>query len=155
MLTPFPGTVDFDRWEKAQGEQVQTVAGTPLTRYWLIPPDVRPKMFMPHPTMSSDEMRRRTQSVWDRFYSFGAIWERSGCATDFKSRLMLIFISKLYRQMYANTGIATDSARRSRATTIAKWLAKPCRRLFTADPMPGLRVPNRANAVASELSISA
>ena len=33
------------------------MAGTPITRYWLIPPDLRPKMFMPHPTMNSEEMR--------------------------------------------------------------------------------------------------
>jgi len=155
MLTPFPGTVDFERWEKAQGQQVQKIAGIPLTRYWLIPPEIRPKMFMPHPTMSSDEMRRRTLNVWSRFYSFGAIWERSACATSFKSRLMLIFISKLYRQMYANTGIATDSARKSRATSIAKWLAKPCRHLFAANPMPELKVPNPGNPVASELRVSA
>ena len=31
--------------------------GTPITRYWLIPRESRPKMFMPHPTMSSEEMR--------------------------------------------------------------------------------------------------
>jgi hypothetical protein len=155
MLTPFPGTVDFERWEKAQGEQVQEIAGIPLTRYWLIPTEVRPKMFMPHPTMSSDEMRRRTLSVWDRFYSFGAIWQRSACASNFKARLALIFISKLYRQMYANTGIATDSARRSRAISIAKWLAKPCRRLFAAKPMPELNIPNRGNQVASELRVLA
>ena len=151
MLTPFPGTVDFERWEKAQDEQAHRVAGIPLTRYWLIPPEIRPKMFMPHPTMSSDEMRERTQSVWDRFYSFRAIWRRSACASSFKSRLILIFVSKLYRQMYANTGIATDSARRSRATITARWLARPCRRLFMAAPMPELRVPNAPNSVASEL----
>ena len=28
-----------------------------------------------------------------------------------KARLAFVLISKLYRQMYANTGIATDSAR--------------------------------------------
>ena len=105
--------------------------------------------------MSSDEMRRRTLNVWSRFYSFGAIWERSACATSFKARLILIFISKLYRQMYANTGIATDSARKSRATSMAKWLAKPCRHLFAANPMPELKAPNAGNAVASELRVSA
>jgi len=52
LLTPFPGTVDFERWEKAQGQCVPTVAGVPLTRYWLLPPELRPKMFMPHQTMS-------------------------------------------------------------------------------------------------------
>jgi radical SAM superfamily enzyme YgiQ (UPF0313 family) len=140
MLTPFPGTVDFERWEKNQGKQMPAVGDIPMTRYWLIPPEIRPKMFMPHPTMSSDELRRRTQEVWDRFYSFASIWKRSSCATSFKSRLILIFISKLYRQMYANTGIATDSARRTRATKVARWLTKPCRRLFQAKPMPELQV---------------
>jgi hypothetical protein len=53
MLTPFPGTVDFEKWEKAQGDDVPKVDGIPLTRYWLIPAHKRPKMFMPHPTMNS------------------------------------------------------------------------------------------------------
>jgi hypothetical protein len=143
MLTPFPGTVDFERWEKEQHQKgLPQVEGVPITRYWLIPAEARPKMFMPHPTMGSEEMRFRTQHVWDRFYSMGAIWKRSSCATSLRARLAFIFISKLYRQMYASTGIATDSARRSRANRWARWLARPCRRLFTANPMPDLQVPN-------------
>src|SRR6266436_6102931 len=93
MLTPFCGTVDFERWEKSFGENVPAVEGVPITRYWLIPADKRPKMFMPHPTMSSDEMRERTQGVWDRFYSFAAIWNRSNCTPHFRARLAFIFIS--------------------------------------------------------------
>jgi len=143
MLTPFPGTVDFNTWEKAQGEDVATVDGVPLTRYWLIPADKRPKMFMPHPTMNSEELRRRTQAVWDDFYSLPAIWQRSNCTPNLKARLAFMFISKLYRQMYASTGIATDSARRSKATNWARMLAKPCRKLFQAKPMPELKVPKR------------
>ncbi|HVH85262.1 MAG TPA: radical SAM protein [Terriglobales bacterium] len=149
MLTPFPGTVDFERWEKSQGKQVGSVGEIPLTRYWLIPPEIRPKMFMPHPTMSSEELRKRTQEVWDRFYSLASIWKRSSCATSLKARLILVFISKLYRQMYANTGIATDSARRTRATKLATWLAKPCRRLFQAKPMPQLNVGTRKNTASA------
>ena len=141
MLTPFAGTVDFDRWEKQQGDKPATIAGIPLTRYWLIPPEQRPKMFMPHPTMSSEEMRTRTQAVWDRFYSFSNIWKRSRCTPNLKARLAFLFISKLYRQMYASTGIATDSARRNRANNWARWIAKFCLRLFQANPMPELRVP--------------
>jgi radical SAM superfamily enzyme YgiQ (UPF0313 family) len=141
MLTPFPGTVDFDHWEKAQGADVPTVEGVPITRYWLIPPEVRPKMFMPHPTMSSEEMRARTQGVWDRFYSISAVWKRSRVASDWRARLAFVFISKLYRQMYASTGIASDSARRNKANRWARLLAKPCRRLFTAKPLPTLEVP--------------
>ncbi len=141
MLTPFCGTVDFEKWEKAQGEKPEEVAGIPLTRYWLIPPDQRPKMFMPHPTMGSEEMRARTQGVWDQFYSFKSVWKRSRCTPNLRARLAFLFISKLYRQMYASTGIATDSARRQRANNWARWLAIPCKKLFRTTPMPELQIP--------------
>lgn len=143
MLTPFCGTVDFERWQKGLGDHPPRVDGVPITRYWLIPPDKRPKMFMPHPTMSSDEMRIRTQRVWDSFYSLPAIWKRSSCTPNLRARLAFVFISKLYRQMYASTGIATDSARRERANIWARRIAKLTRRLFQAKPIPDLRLPPR------------
>jgi radical SAM superfamily enzyme YgiQ (UPF0313 family) len=141
-MTPFPGTVDFERWEKSLGDAVECVEGVPITRYWLISGERRPKLYIPHPTMSPDEVRRRTQAVWDSFYSFSAIWQRSRCAPKLRDRLAFIFISKLYRQMYANTGIATDSARRRNANRWARWLARPCWHLFRAKPKPDLAVPN-------------
>lgn len=143
MLTPFPGTIDFERWEKNQKQDPDAmhVNGVPLTRYWLIPAAVRPKMFSPHPTMSTDEIRQRTQGVWDNFYSMSAIWRRSKCVPTLRGRLAFLFISKLYRQMYANTGISTDSARRQKATRMARFMAVPCRKLFAAKPMPELKLP--------------
>ena len=141
MMTPFPGTIDFLKWEKSQEAAPQMVDGTPYTRYWLIPPDARPKMFIPHPSMSSEELRVRTQGVWDSFYDFRSIWSRSRCASKLKDRLAFVFISKLYRQMYAKTGISTDSARKKKANRLARWIAKPCRLLFSAKPMPELKVP--------------
>lgn len=141
MMTPFPGTVDFERWEKKLGENPERVGNVPVTRYWLIPSDVRPKMFIPHPTMTSEEIRARTQWVWDRFYRFSAIWRRSECVKSLKARLAFVFISKLYRQMYANTGISTDSARRKSANRWARLLAKPCLRLFRAKPVASLMLP--------------
>jgi radical SAM superfamily enzyme YgiQ (UPF0313 family) len=143
MLTPFCGTVDFERWEKSFGENPPQVEGIPITRYWLIPPDRRPKMFMPHPTMSSEDMRARTQGVWDDFYSLPAIWRRSACTPTLRARLAFVFISKLYRHMYATTGIATDSARRQPANLWARRIARVTRRLFQAEPMPDLQVPRR------------
>ncbi len=142
MLTPFPGTVDFGRWEKEQGEEPVAVDGVPVTRYWLIPPLDRPKMFMPHPTMGSEEMRSRTQGVWDRFYSLAAVWRRADCTPNLRARLAFVFVSKLYRQMYASTGITTDSARRKKATNYARWIAVPCRKLFQGKPMPDLAMPS-------------
>ncbi len=142
MMTPFPGTVDFERWEKEQAKSPTYVDGVPITRYWLIPIASRPKMFTPHPSMSSDEIRERTQSAWDRFYNMRSIWRRSACAPTLKARVAFCFLSKLYRQMYAGTGISTDSARRKKSKIAARWTARQCRKLFQAKPMPELRSPD-------------
>jgi hypothetical protein len=140
MLTPFPGTVDFRKWEQ-QAADAPTINGIPLTRYWLIPPSQRPRVYTPHPTMTGAEIRRGTQRVWDSFYALPAIWERSRCVRSLRARAAFVLISKLYRQMYANTGIATDSARIARSARRARWLAKAVRRLFIARPMPHLVEP--------------
>jgi radical SAM superfamily enzyme YgiQ (UPF0313 family) len=141
MLTPFPGTVDFARWEEKMASDPTRIAGYPLTRFWLIPREQRPKVYTPHPALTPDQIRRGTQSTWDRFYSIPLIWERASIIKSIRGRLAFVMISKLYRQMYANTGIATDSARVSRSTQWARWLAKPCRKLFVTRPMPDLQVP--------------
>jgi radical SAM superfamily enzyme YgiQ (UPF0313 family) len=136
MLTPYPGTIDFEAWEKKVGAGAQKVAGIPVTRHWLIPQADRPKVYAPHPVMTPDEIRARTQAVWDRFYSLRRVWERSQCTPTMRSRLAFVLLSKLYRQMYANTGIATDSARVNRANRWARLIARPCRWLFVARPLP-------------------
>ncbi len=141
MMTPFPGTIDFQRWEKSEEVKPMMIGGTPITRYWLIPPKDRPKMFTPHPTMGPDEIRERTQGVWDQFYSFRSIWIRSNCVSSVRGRLAFVLISKLYRQMYAKTGISTDSARKKKSNWLARWMARPCRLLFQAKPMPDLQIP--------------
>jgi radical SAM superfamily enzyme YgiQ (UPF0313 family) len=139
-MTPFPGTVDFNKWEQTAGAE-ERIEGIPISRYWLIPGHLRPKLYSPHPTMSPDEIRGRTQGVWDNYYRLPEIWKRAGCVKALKSRLAFVLISKLYRQMYANTGIATDSARRSSANRWVRRIAPLCRRLFQAKPMPDLQVP--------------
>jgi radical SAM superfamily enzyme YgiQ (UPF0313 family) len=133
LLQPFPGTIDFEKWEKSQTNP-QTVDNIPLTRHWLIPNARKPKVYMPHPTLSAEEIRKYTQQVWDDFYSLPVIWKRASFLKSFKSRLAFVLISKMYRQMYANTGIATDSARHQRSTTMARLIAKPCRKLFVRPP---------------------
>jgi hypothetical protein len=91
--------------------------------------------------MSAEEIRSNTQSVWDTFYGLKSIWVRSRFIKSLRARLAFVLISKIYRQMYADTGIATDSARVSRSTRWARWLAKPCHYLFAGRPMPNLQVP--------------
>jgi radical SAM superfamily enzyme YgiQ (UPF0313 family) len=145
MLQPLPGTIDFGRWER-EATDVPVVDGVPLTRYWLIPPEHRPRVYTPHPMMSADELRAHTQAVWDRFYGLGLVWTRSRFLESVRARLAFVLISKLYRQMYANTGIATDSARIERSALRARWLARCAHRLFASDPMPDLREPRRVPA---------
>ena len=141
MMTPFPGTVDFVRWEKEQEANPMLVGDTPITRYWLIPIAIRPKMFTPHPSMSSAEISERTQGVWDRFYGWGNVWKRSSCTPTLRARVAFVLLSKLYRQMYAGTGISTDSARKKKAKTSARWIAAQTRKIFRATPMPELMAP--------------
>jgi radical SAM superfamily enzyme YgiQ (UPF0313 family) len=140
MLTPFPGTLDFATWEKSLGSEPPTINGIPVSRHWLIPQEFRPKVYIKHPVMSADEIRQRTQAVWDRYYTFHSIWKRSrGTVKSVKARLAFVLMSKIYRQMYANTGIATDSARVNRSARWARLMAVPCRRLFAGRPLPHLR----------------
>ncbi len=141
MMTPFPGTVDFKQWEKEMEGDPTRIAGHPLTRFWLMPQAQRPKVYTPHPIMTSEEIRQRTQWVWDQFYTFRSIWRRSRVLPNLRARIAFLMISKLYRQMYANTGISTDSARTKKATNRARWIAKPLRRYFIAKPMENLEVP--------------
>src|SRR5205823_13856667 len=73
LLTPFPGTIDFEKWAADPRHQSQQVDGTPLTQHWLIPEHRRPKLMVSHPTMTFEEIRTRTQGAWDRFYAWKLI----------------------------------------------------------------------------------
>ena len=151
MLTPFPGTVDFAAWEKSMA--VGSDADRRHSAHAALADPERHssrRSTSPHPVMSADEIRARTQAVWDRFYSWRNIWARAHCVESLKSRLAFVLISKLYRQMYANTGIATDSARVNRSATWARWIAKPCQKLFAGKPMPELQVPR---SISSRMSV--
>jgi Radical SAM superfamily len=142
LLTPFPGTVDFEKWAADKSRQGITVDGVPITQHWLIPEERRPKVFTPHPTMSLEDIRVGAQHAWDRFYTWRCVWGRSRVVESVRARVAFVLISKMYRQMYANTGIATDSARVQRSTRWARWMGVACRRLFMGKPMPDLMMPD-------------
>jgi hypothetical protein len=126
-----------------------SINGIPITRHWLIPQEDRPKVYISHATLSADEIRIRTQGVWDRFYSLSRVWARSRVVKSYRARVAFLLLSKLYRQMYANTGIATDSARTARSARWARWFARAARRLFIARPMPHLQEPSGLARVPS------
>jgi len=81
------------------------------------------------------------------------VWTRSRVVKSLKARLAFVLVSRLYRQMYANTGIATDSARVARSTRWARWLGLATRRLFLTTPMPHLQVPEPAPAAVTLLTV--
>ena len=115
-LTPFPGTLDFDKWEREQGDDMPTVDGVPFSRHWLIPQAKRPKLLTPHPVMSAEEIRQGTDQVWENFYSVRASWRRSNVVKSLKSRLIFVLASKAILHGFGKTGLSTDSARASRAS---------------------------------------
>ncbi len=141
LLTPFPGTVDYEKWAAEERRRGTMVDGVPIAQHWLIPEGRRPRLYSAHPTMSLEEIRVGTQHAWDRFYSWRHVWVRSRVVESVRARIAFVLISKLYRQMYANTGIATDSARVQRSARWARWIGHACRRLFLGKPMPDLEVP--------------
>jgi hypothetical protein len=140
-LTPFPGTLDFERWEKEKGDDMPTVDGIPVSRHWLIPQTRRPKLLTPHPVMSGEQIRQGTQKVWNDFYSLSASWQRSGMLKAFRNRVAFVVASKVMLQAFGNTGLSTDSARASRATRLGGIGFSLLQKIFSAHPMPDLPVP--------------
>ena len=142
MLTPFPGTIDFAAWEKTLASDTTRIAGVPHHAPLADPAGAAAQGLH----TASGDVGRRHPTAERRVSGTSStacrnIWERSQCVKSLKSRLAFVLISKLYRQMYANTGIATDSARVNRSAQWARMIAKPCRRLFVGKPMPDLQVP--------------
>ena len=103
--------------------------------------------------MSREDVRLGTLYAWQDFYSFAPIWSRAKvCTVKLRSRLMFVMISKLFLQMYAQTGMATDSARKSRANGWARWWAKRALPLFKAQPLPELQIPAMEPAASEAAS---
>ena len=96
--------------------------------------------------MSLEEIRvahaGRVGSVLQLAQRLGA---RRACVESLQARVAFVLISKLYRQMYANTGIATDSARVARSARWARWIGtRRAGGCSSATPMPDLAMPQAA-----------
>jgi hypothetical protein len=131
-MTPYPGTVDFQRWEKDQGEAMPKVDGVPLNRYWLIPNARRPKLYFSHPALTAGEIASGTQSVWDDFYSNAAIWKRANCVKSLKARVAFFLIRSSIARC-TPTRASRQTARAARARTVGRGSSpKPWLSCFTA-----------------------
>jgi hypothetical protein len=151
-LTPFPGTLDFEQWEREEGDNMAKVDGIPVSRHWLIPQAKRPKLLTPHPVMSGEQIRQGTQNVWNNFYSLKASWKRSDILKSFRNRVAFVVASKVMLNAFGNTGLSTDSARASRATKLGGIGFSLLQKMFAASPMPHLPVPVAPQPQAAEKS---
>jgi len=133
---PVPRTVDFEKWAKGPEAAGKHVDGIPYARHWLIPRNRRPHIYTHHPVMSPEEIAR-TPSRRGPVLQLRSVWRRSKCVRSLKARLAFIMISKLYRQMYANTGITTDSGRHARSV---QWSDGWPRRSSGCSPPPRCRI---------------
>ena len=121
MLTPFPGTLDFAAWEKKLEGEPPKIDGHP--DHAPLADSAGAASEGLH-AASGDDRRTRSASArrpsgigsiqLPEHLGARAVCEVAEIAPGF------VLISKLYRQMYANTGIATDSARVSRANQWAR-----------------------------------
>jgi radical SAM superfamily enzyme YgiQ (UPF0313 family) len=93
IITPFPGTIQFQRWESDERTRAASVDGVPLGRYWLIPREKRPRLYAYHPSMGDQEILERTRAVWKRYYGWRQIWERAHAAKKLRSRLAIVLAS--------------------------------------------------------------
>ena len=130
-LTPFPGTVDFLKWEKNEAAEVARRGRRPGEPLLADPADQAAEDLL---AASGDDGRGDPDRHPARLGPASTRSARSGgrsrCVRSIRYRLAFMLVSKLYRQMYGNTGIATDSARVSRSAAWARWLAIPLKRLF-------------------------
>ena len=153
MLTPFPGTIDFAKWER---EPPTHPSGRRRAAHALLA-DPSGEAAQGLLAASDDVGRTKSGRARRRSGTSSIVCPRSGsdrrCVTSLRARLAFVLISKLYRQMYANTGIATDSARVARSARRARGLAKLARRLFMAAPMPNLEEPSGLAPATIQLAV--
>ena len=84
-------------------------------------------MFTPHPSMSFARDCRTDAEGLGPFLYLESCVAKVGLRARLRSRVAFVLLSKLYRQMYAATGISADSARRKKSKTWARWTGRHCK----------------------------
>ena len=76
LLTPFPGTVDFEKWAADENRRGERSTACPSPSTGSFPRTSRPRLYA-----APDDVARGdpdgTQRAWDQFYSWRHVWARS------------------------------------------------------------------------------
>ena len=70
-----------------------------------------------------------------------ALEDEYPCDTIEEMQIIRVDTPSAKYSVFAGTGISTDSARRKKSKSWARWTAKQCKKLFQATPMPELMSP--------------
>ena len=143
LLTPFPGTLDFDKWaEKERRHRWPGVDGVPVTQA-LADPRGSPAedLTSPHPTMTAKRFGSGRRASGIEFYSWGAVWARSR-VVQLAADALAFMPSRSCTGRCTPTPASPPTARASIDRPSARaGSAAPCARLFVAQPMPDLAMP--------------
>ena len=143
MMTPFPGTVDFDKWEKGLGENTAThprcsrnpllaPSGTQSSKALYISSEV----FCPKKFASVHRACGTTSTV------FQEIWKRSRCAPTLKARLAFCLHLQAIPPDVRQYGYRNRQRPTSNVESLSQVAGRaPAGVSSQAKPMPELAVP--------------
>jgi radical SAM superfamily enzyme YgiQ (UPF0313 family) len=125
--TPFPGTVD---WQNLLKDKLPIKLTEDSQQYWL--KEKRTSPLFRHPTLPPEDIEGALHSLWNGFYSAPQILKRAK-SMGFKKPmhyLAYFFASKVYKKVYWEHGVASDSARTIQGNWTTKLLGECALRLM-------------------------
>jgi radical SAM superfamily enzyme YgiQ (UPF0313 family) len=125
--TPFPGTVD---WSNLLKDKLAIKLAPGMEQYWLL--EKKAGRLCHHPHLQTEEIEEAIKLLWNGFYSTPQILKRAKKMGLRKLAHVLPYflVSKIYKKIYYEHGLAADSVRTTEGTWITKLLGEGALRLF-------------------------
>jgi radical SAM superfamily enzyme YgiQ (UPF0313 family) len=131
QYTPFPGTVDWSNMLKGK-LPIKMEQG--MEQYWLT--DKKPATLCQHPHLTQEEIKDALRSLWNGFYSTPQILKRARVMGFRKPQHIFGYFvaSKMYKKVYYEHGIASDSARTIQGNWVTKMLGECALKVMKKPP---------------------
>jgi radical SAM superfamily enzyme YgiQ (UPF0313 family) len=130
--TPLPGTVD---WFQLLKDNLPIKLKPGMEQYWLAERK-RVYSLIDHPTLAPGDIAHALKRLWNGFYSAPEILKRARTLGLKKPAHILGFflVSKIYKQIYYEHGVAADSARTTTGNWITRLLGEGALRFLKKEP---------------------